>query len=101
MARSRPNGDPGWIRTTDLPLRRRLLYPAELRGHGPRVREGALAVNRRDRGRTLIEVPMRVEAPQKKTRQIDCRAGVLIAWENDQNRREIKISKSGRQFCDG
>lgn len=27
------NGDPEWIRTTDLPLRRRLLYPAELRGH--------------------------------------------------------------------
>ncbi len=24
------NGVPEWIRTTDLPLRRRLLYPAEL-----------------------------------------------------------------------
>ena len=26
-------GDPGRIRTCDLPLRRRLLYPTELRGH--------------------------------------------------------------------
>src|SRR3954452_18568343 len=26
------NGDPGWTRTTDLQLRRLLLYPAELRG---------------------------------------------------------------------
>src|ERR1700704_775560 len=26
-------GDPGWTRTTDLQLRRLLLYPAELRGH--------------------------------------------------------------------
>jgi hypothetical protein len=26
-----PDGDPGWARTSDLPLRRRLLYPAELR----------------------------------------------------------------------
>jgi hypothetical protein len=24
-------GDPGWIRTSDLPLRRRTLYPTELR----------------------------------------------------------------------
>ena len=28
------NGVPGGIRTHDLPLRRRTLYPAELRGHG-------------------------------------------------------------------
>src|ERR1043165_8669341 len=29
------DGDPGWTRTTDLQLRRLLLYPAELRGRGP------------------------------------------------------------------
>ena len=27
------NGDPYWIRTSDLLLRRQLLYPAELRNH--------------------------------------------------------------------
>src|SRR5580698_4201715 len=31
------NGDPGRVRTCDLPLRRRLLYPAELRGRSPRA----------------------------------------------------------------
>ncbi len=25
------NGTPGWIRTSDIPLRRRMLYPTELR----------------------------------------------------------------------
>ena len=30
------DGDPGPIRTGDLPLRRGTLYPAELRGHGGR-----------------------------------------------------------------
>ena len=28
-------GDPGWIRTSDLVLRRHLLYPTELRGRKP------------------------------------------------------------------
>ena len=27
------HGDPGWIRTSDLSLRRRTLYPTELRDH--------------------------------------------------------------------
>jgi hypothetical protein len=40
-------GDPGWTRTTDLQLRRLLLYPAELRGHrrngGADWRSGASA----------------------------------------------------------
>jgi hypothetical protein len=27
------NGDPGWIRTTNLPLRRGLLYPVEPQSH--------------------------------------------------------------------
>ena len=27
------NGTPYWIRTSDIPLRRRMLYPAELRAH--------------------------------------------------------------------
>ena len=31
---STQNGAPETIRTSDLPLRRRLLYPAELPGHG-------------------------------------------------------------------
>gem|GEM_PF-6769808 len=34
--RDHKTGDPGRARTCDLPLRRRLLYPAELRGR-PRL----------------------------------------------------------------
>jgi hypothetical protein len=34
-------GDPGRIRTCDHSLRRRVLYPAELRGHRLRVRLSA------------------------------------------------------------
>lgn len=33
MREAKWGGDPGRARTCDLPLRRRLLYPAELRGH--------------------------------------------------------------------
>ena len=50
-------GDPGWARTNDLPLRRRLLYPAELRSLGarrpqkPRVPSGVKDSSRRAKRR--------------------------------------------------
>ena len=45
---------PGWIRTSDLPLRRRLLYPAELRAPGVSSEFIAAGPTRRDRWRCSI-----------------------------------------------
>src|SRR3546814_1637148 len=47
MLRARGNGVPWWIRTTDLPLRRRLLYPTELRAPNRRAGEPAVIGARR------------------------------------------------------
>ena len=45
------SGTPGWIRTSGLPLRRRPLYPTELRGHNnPILAQRAAGVNDRRRG---------------------------------------------------
>lgn len=44
------SGTPGWIRTTDLRIRRPLLYPAELQGRGPEpYRVRAVSVGRQPR----------------------------------------------------
>lgn len=46
----RKSGTPGWIRTSGLPLRRRPLYPTELRGHNSAIlAQRAAGVNDRRR----------------------------------------------------
>ncbi len=53
------HGDPGPIRTGDLPLRRGTLYPAELRGHWQRERIPRLAEwTKRGAFCTALEVDM-------------------------------------------
>ena len=72
--RSPPSGVPGWIRTSDLQLRRLSLYPPELPGHGMRfaapgarragtgspataVKERALHFSGRGESNTLPDAP--------------------------------------------
>ena len=46
------HGTPGWIRTSGLPLRRRPLYPTELRGHNSVIlAQRAAGVNDRRPGK--------------------------------------------------
>ena len=74
-----PLGTPGAIRTRDLPLRRRMLYPAELRAHinDCIVPKKSLCVNRKKthflplRAYTVSSIAERSEAMETESTPID------------------------------
>jgi hypothetical protein len=57
-------GIPGPIRTADLPLRRRLLYPSELRGHGD---------DHWSFGLTGTRKPRLVRGPERRWKEVELR----------------------------